>query len=214
MEFPPANWDIFPVEAGPVLHSPGVYLAPAVGTSSSLYRRESGACCRDQFFTLLARIWCLLSGPILHSTGEYLVPAVGTNSSLYWRVSGACCRDQFFTLLVCIWCLLSGPVHHSTGPVLRCIGVYLVPAVGTSSSLYWRVSGAYYRDQFFTLLVKHIYKIKNLAWRHRSHGTVLPYLVWRHRSNGTVAMYFRFSILLLSILVMCYPPCGHVLPII
>ena len=137
MEFPPANWDIIPVEAGPVHHSPGVYLVPAVGTSSSLYRRESGAYCRDQFFTLLASIWCLLSGPILtilasiwcllsgpvlHSTSVYLVPAVGTSSSLYWtssplywRVSGACCRDQFFTLLACIWCLLSGPVLHSTG---------------------------------------------------------------------------------------------------
>ena len=194
MEFPPANWDIFPVEAGyrrhqvvechpelatiipaaavqpkcdqfftllasiwcllsgPILHSTGEYLVPVVGTSSSLSWCVSGACCRDQFFTLPARIWCLLSGPILHSTGEYLVPAVGTSSSHSWCVSGACCRVQFFTLLASIWCLLSGPVLHSTG-------VYLVPAVGTSSSLYWtssplywRVSGACCRDQFFTLL--------------------------------------------------------------
>ena len=175
MEFPPANWDIFPVEAGYRRHQV-VECHPELATIIPAAAVQPKC---DQFFTLLASIWCLLSGPILHSTGEYLVPAVGTSSSHSWCVSGACCRVQFFTLLACIWCLLSGPVLHSTG-------VYLVPPVGTSSSLYWRVSGAYCRDQFFTLLVKHIYKIKNLAWRHRSHGTVLPYLVWRHRSHGTV----------------------------
>ena len=148
MEFPPANWDIFPVEAGYRRHQV-VECHPELATIIPAAAVQPKC---DQFFTLLASIWCLLSGPILHSTGEYLVPAVGTSSSHSWCVSGACCRVQFFTLLASIWCLLSGPVLHSTG-------VYLVPAVGTSSSLYWtsspqywRVSGACCRDQFFTLL--------------------------------------------------------------
>ena len=119
---------------------------PAVGSSSSLFRWASGACCRDQFIPLLVCLWCLLSGPVHPSSGGLLVPAVGTSSSLFWCVSGACCRVQFIPLLVCIWCLLSGPVHPSSG-------VYLVSDGGTSPSLFWWASGACYRDQFILLLV-------------------------------------------------------------
>ena len=121
------------------LHHP---YCTAAGTSSSLFWRASGACCRDQFIPLWG-------------------PAVRSSSSLFWWASGACCREKFIPLLAGLWGLLSGPVHPSSGgplgllsgPVHPSSGGPLGPAAVTRSSIIWWASGYWCRDQSIHLLV-------------------------------------------------------------